>query len=128
MTPALRGSGTILLVEDMDQVRRAVASVLTRGGYTVIEAAGGEPALEVCAHHPGTIDLLLTDVVMPGMSGPVLAARAAPLRPTMKVVFMSGHAEEELVDRGATRGEVAFLAKPVPPALLLATLRRMLDG
>ena len=124
--PAPRGSGTVLLVDDMDPVRKAVAAVLRRGGYEVVEARGGEAALELCARHPGAIDLLLTDVVMPEVSGPALVARAAPLRPAMKVLYMSGHAEEDLVDRGAARGEVEFLGKPVPPAILLETVRRLL--
>jgi signal transduction histidine kinase len=123
-----RAAETILVVEDMDQVREAVATVLARGGYHVVKAGSGPEALRICGEHPGAIDLLLTDVVMPQMSGPALVAKASALRPAMQILYMSGHAEEEIVDRGGAHGEVAFIAKPIVPGELLRKIRELLGG
>ena len=124
----LRGSETVLLVEDDEQVRSLTLSILRRHGYDVVAAATGGDALLICKSHAGTIHLLLTDIVMPQMSGRELWERLAPLRPEMKVLFMSGYTDDAIVRHGALSAELAFIQKPLMPAALLAKLRQVLDG
>ncbi len=132
-TPAARssapgGSETILLVEDHAQVRRLNGLILRQQGYTVLEASDGLAALEVSAQHRGTIALLLTDVVMPRLSGKELAERLAPLRPEMRVLYVSGFDEDSIVHDGVLEEGVAFLQKPMAPEALLEKIRAMLDA
>ena len=122
------GSATVLLVEDEDAVRRLATRVLTRSGYHVLAAAGGEQALEVAARFEGTIDLLMTDVVMPGMSGRELAEVLLPARPTMRLLYASGYTEDAIVRHGVSRLETAFLEKPFTPNALLQKVRQVLDA
>ena len=124
----LRGSETILLVEDEDQVRAVALSALQRQGYEVISAHDGNEALHICERHPGLIHLLLTDVVMPQMSGPELAKRAVSLRPKMKVLCMSGYIDETVVRHGLYETGIAFLQKPIAPAMLARRIREILDA
>ncbi|HWN20364.1 MAG TPA: PAS domain S-box protein [Gaiellaceae bacterium] len=122
---AASGAETILLVEDEEMIRRLVRDVLTRSGYTVYDAPAGAPALELLRSHDGEIDLLLTDVVMPGMSGPTLAKIATEERPSLRVLFTSGYTNEpeEIVDAP----DSAFLAKPFSPHELVAKVREVLE-
>jgi PAS domain S-box-containing protein len=125
--PTLYGTETILLVEDEEQVRTIVLSILRRQGYRVIPAQHAGEALLLCEQHPGPIDLLLTDVVMPQMSGPQLAKRLASTRPEMKVLCMSGYTDDSIVRHGVLETGVAFLQKPVTPASLAKKVREVLD-
>ncbi|HEY3323026.1 MAG TPA: PAS domain S-box protein [Planctomycetota bacterium] len=117
---------TILLVEDEADVRDLMAEKLTECGYAVLTATNGEDALEVSTKHPGPIDALVTDVVMPGMNGSEVAERLRQARPTMKVLFVSGYAADSVVRHGAVEGNVKFLAKPFGPAALAKRLAEML--
>jgi two-component system cell cycle sensor histidine kinase/response regulator CckA len=124
----LRGTETILLVEDEEQVRTVVVSILRRQGYRVLPAQHGGEALLLCERHPETIDLLLTDVVMPQMSGPELARRLAATRPKMKILCMSGYTDDSIARHGALESDMAYLQKPVTPQTLTAKVREVLDS
>jgi DNA-binding NtrC family response regulator len=123
---AARGSETILLVEDEEGVRRLLQHVLAREGYNVIEAAGASEALELYRQLRRPVDLLLTDVVMPRISGRDLAERMLKLQPGLKIVFMSGYADE--ASAGAGKQAALFLTKPLRPAMVAASVREVLDG
>ena len=122
------GTETILLVEDEDAVRRLARRALEMSGYRILEASHGGEALRVCGEHGGMIDLLLTDVVMPLMSGAELAEQLKPLRPDMRVLFMSGYTEDALGKHGVLAPETAFLYKPFTPDSLRRTVRKTLDS
>jgi PAS domain S-box-containing protein len=124
----LRGVETILLVEDDEAVRPLVRAVLGSHGYTVLEASRGEDALATCQHHAGPIHLLLTDVVMPGMSGGELAKRLATLYPQMKTLYMSGYANGGIAHRGVLEPDAAFLQKPFTPDALARKVAEVLNG
>jgi two-component system cell cycle sensor histidine kinase/response regulator CckA len=104
-----------------------VRSILQRSGYLVLDAPGGPDALLLCEQHQH-IDLLLTDVVMPRMSGAQLAAQLHVQRPELKVLYMSGYTENAVVLHGVLRAEVAFVQKPITPAVLLTRVREVLDA
>jgi two-component system cell cycle sensor histidine kinase/response regulator CckA len=110
--PATRGSETVLLVEDEQAVRRATAEFLVMQGYTVLEAKDGVDALSVANHHRSNIDLLVTDVVMPNMSGGQLAEELVHLRPATKLLFVSGYAGKTVIDHKVFDLETNFLQKP----------------
>ena len=120
-----RGAETILLAEDEDAVRKLVLEVLSQRGYTVLQASEPEEALQLSLRHPGKIDLLLTDVVMPQMSGRELADRLAPSRSDMKVLFISGYTEDALPGNW---NQAALLKKPFTPAALALKVRQILDN
>ncbi|MBV9880486.1 MAG: response regulator [Gemmatirosa sp.] len=122
------GRETILLVEDEDAVRTIVRETLTRRGYRVLSAPDGPRAVEVARDHDGEIDLLLTDVVMPGMNGRELAERLTRQRPGLRVLFMSGYTEDEVLHRGVSADEMALLDKPFTPDALGAHVRAVLDA
>jgi two-component system cell cycle sensor histidine kinase/response regulator CckA len=124
----LRGSETILLVEDEAQVRAVAHGILARKGYRVLVAASGGEALLLCEKHAGVIDLLLSDVVMPQMSGPELARRLATLRPTMKILCMSGYTDDAVVRHGALEAGIAFIQKPFTLDTLARKVREVLDA
>ena len=115
ITASFRGEETVLLVEDEDVLRALLAKFLRLYGYSVLEARHGGEALLTCERHQGPIHLMVTDVVMPQMSGRELADRLTPLRPEMKVLFMSGYTEDALVQHGVADLSVAFLQKPFKP-------------
>jgi CheY-like chemotaxis protein len=121
------GTQTILVAEDDEAVRGLVRTILERLGYRVIVASSGEDALEQAAACATPIDLLLTDVVMPGINGPALARRLTTLRPEMKVVFMTGYADDAAVKDVAHRGAESLILKPFPPSLLATRVRAALD-
>lgn len=123
----LKGSETVLLVEDDQQVRALTMNILRRHGYHVLEASSGGDALLICEQYEGSVHLLLTDVVMPRMSGRQLWERLGPLRPGMKVLFMSGYTDDAIVRHGVLSSELDFVQKPLLPATLLAKVRAVLD-
>jgi len=123
----LRGSETILLTEDDEQVRELACTVLRKHGYHVIDAPTGGDALLICEQYRGAIHLLLTDVVMPRIGGRQLWERLAPLRPGMKVLFMSGYTDDAIIHHGVLSSEFAFVQKPLMPLVLLTKLRSVLD-
>jgi CheY-like chemotaxis protein len=123
----LKGTETILLVEDEEAVRELARDILQRHGYTVLEAGNGGEALLACERHQGPIPFLLTDVVMPQMSGPQLAERLLPLHPEMKVLYMSGYTDDAVIRHGVMDAGIAFIQKPFTPATLTRAVREMLD-
>lgn len=123
-----RGTETILLVEDEDAVRMLVLTILKGKGYAVLTARNGGEALLVCERHSGRIDLMLTDVVMPGMGGTELARRLIPLRPEMKTLYMSGYTDEAVGHSGVLDPGTRYIQKPFTPANLARAIREALDG
>jgi PAS domain S-box-containing protein len=124
-----RGNETILLAEDEDAVRNLVGSSLRRKGYTVLEAIDGIDALDICNRHDGAIDLLLTDVVMPRMGGRELADRVCEIRPSIRVLFVSGYTDGAVVLPGLPHSDSAsFLQKPFTTELLARRVREILDA
>jgi len=126
--PVARGTETVLLAEDSAAVRAVARQVLERQGYTVLEAPDGELALHLAQRHSGPIHLLLTDVVMPGMSGRQLADRLVPARPDMKVLYASGYTDDSVVPRGVLEEGMPYLQKPFTPASLARKVRDVLDS
>jgi signal transduction histidine kinase len=124
----LRGSETVLLVEDDPQVRAVARTLLSRHGYEVLDAVNPGEALLICEIHSGAIDLLVTDVVMPLMSGPQLARRLATLRPAMKVLYTSGYGRESMAPDDGIAEDDAFVAKPFTPLELTRRVREVLDA
>ena len=121
------GPGTILLVEDEEQVRRLALTILRRAGFRVLEAEGPTQALALAEAYTGRIDLVLTDVVMPEMNGREFVQALAPKLPDVRVLYMSGYTERAIVHRGVLEPGIAFLQKPVTPDRLLAAVRRAMD-
>jgi PAS domain S-box-containing protein len=122
-----RGNETVLLVEDEEGVRKLVSHTLERVGFKVLQAPNGPEALEVSRSYHGPIHLLVSDVVMPRMSGSELASQLVKLRPQLKVLFMSGYVDEALVRHGVLHDEAAFLQKPFDAAALTAKVTEALN-
>ena len=123
-----RGVETILLVEDEERVRELVKEVLIKQGYTVITARDGKDALGAAAREARQIDLLLTDVVMPKMSGRELAEILVPMRPSLKVLYMSGYTDNAMLHKGTLDSETKFIQKPFTPDALARKVREVLDA
>ena len=121
-------SETILVVEDEETVRRLAREVLKMQGYTVLEARDGLEALAICDQQDMTIDLMLTDVVMPRISGPKLIKRALSIRPEMRIVCMSGYTDTSMLDHGEFDPSIPFLQKPFTPGALARKVREVLDS
>jgi PAS domain S-box-containing protein len=122
------GSETILVVEDNEMVRTVTCEILKRHGYTVVEARHGVDALDIARRYHGHIHLLLTDVVMPEMGGPELVSRLAPLRPRMKIVYVSGYTADAIDHQGMLNEGIEFLSKPVGLETLVRKVRAVLDA
>jgi len=123
-----RGTETILVVEDETTVRELARELLELNGYTVLEATHGQEALRICRTHDGPIHLMLTDVVMPHMNGHELAETLAPLRPGMKILYMSGYGEDSGVVRPILQSKTSFLRKPFTPDALAEKVRALLGA
>ncbi|HVS60422.1 MAG TPA: ATP-binding protein, partial [Gemmatimonadaceae bacterium] len=122
-----RGSETILLVEDEEAVRGLACRILERQGYRVIPAQHGREAMEIATKEEGQIDLVLTDVVMPGMNGRGLVERLSGIRPAIKSLYMSGYTDDDIIRRGFIEPSKSFLQKPFTSEALLQTVRKVLD-
>jgi two-component system cell cycle sensor histidine kinase/response regulator CckA len=122
-----QGGETILLVEDEESLRAVTRDMLVQNGYEILEADGGREALESAQRHHGPIHLLLSDVVMPEMNGPILAEKLAPSRPEMKVLFMSGYTDYAIGKHGVLEAGVHLLAKPYTREGLLSKVRAVLE-
>ena len=123
----LRGTETVLVVEDQAEVRKLTLAMLESQGYRLLEAANGSEALSLCERYPGPIHLLITDVVMPGMTGKELATLLLALRPSLKTLYTSGYTADAIVHQGMLDPGVAYLPKPFSPAQLAAKVREVLS-
>jgi PAS domain S-box-containing protein len=123
----LRGTETVLVVEDQPEVRRLTLAMLESQGYRLLEAANGTEALSLCERHPEPIHLLITDVVMPGMTGKELATRLLALRPSLKTLYTSGYTANAIAHEGVLDPGVAYLPKPFSRAQLAAKVREVLS-
>ena len=124
--PPSVGRETVLLVEDEDAVRRLARLSLERHGYTVLEAAGGEEAIQLSETFQGTVDILVTDVVMAGMNGREVSERLRASRPGLKVLYMSGYNDDAVVRNGLGEAPTAFLQKPFDSRILATRIREVL--
>jgi CheY-like chemotaxis protein len=120
------GTETILVIEDEDGVRSLIRVALESAGYKVLITENAESALAICAHHEGPIHLLLSDVVMPTMSGPVVAKQIASFLPNIKVLYMSGYTDDAIVHHGVLLEKMAFIQKPFSPLALRKKVREVL--
>jgi two-component system cell cycle sensor histidine kinase/response regulator CckA len=127
-TRSLQGSETILVVEDQDEVRTLIRKILEARGYRVLAAGNGAAALQTAALHPGPIHLLVTDVVMPGMSGRELSSQLTTTRKTMRTLYLSGYTDESIVRHGVLEHGVEFLQKPFTADGLARKVREVLEG
>jgi CheY-like chemotaxis protein len=124
---SLEGTETILLVEDEPNVRRVARKFLQKQGYTVLETGQPKQALPICQAHDGEIDLLITDVIMPDMSGRELAEHLGRMYANLKVLYISGYANEALNQQGLLGTGIAFLEKPFSSEALARSVREALD-
>ena len=123
-----RGGETILLVEDDDALRTVASRALRECGYAVLEAADGQQALRLCAQYDRSVSLVVSDMVMPEMSGAELAEHIAMSFPDVRVLLMSGYTRDEAARRGIASERYSFLEKPFTPTRLAARVRELLDG
>ncbi len=123
-----RGGGTVLVVEDDEQLRRLTHRALASQGYTVLEADRGSTALDIARRHKGEIDLLLTDVIMPDTNGPKLAETIRAARPGLRVLYMSGYPDGAIASHGMLEPGVAYLAKPFTTEAITRKVREVLEA
>jgi two-component system, cell cycle sensor histidine kinase and response regulator CckA len=121
------GTETVLVVEDEDRVRNLCVQILERLGYKVLRGSNGAEAIGVAEKHGDRIDLLVTDVVMPGMSGAEMAAQLVLHHPEMKVLFTSGYTDDAIVRHGVLDEGVSFIGKPYTPSALAKKVREVLN-
>jgi len=126
--PAARGIETVLLVEDEEDVRAVTREMLAQAGFTVLEAASADEAERICRDDRGPVHLLLTDVVMPRVSGIELVARLRPLPAAMRVLYMSGYADDVVLRHGGFESGARLLRKPFTRDALIRAVREALDG
>lgn len=124
----LRGSETVLLVEDEASLRELLREALEANGYSVLEARDGAEALQIARAHAGPIQIMVTDVIMPGMTGPKIVEHVAQTRPEMKALYISGYSDESVIRHGLIGPGRAFLSKPFGPEVLLRRLRELLHA
>jgi nitrogen-specific signal transduction histidine kinase len=127
-TDSAAGTETILVVEDEKGVRSLIRLALISAGYKVLEVEDGKSAVAMCANYDGPIHMLLTDVVMPQMSGPAVAGKVATLRPGIKVLYMSGYTDDAMVHHGVLGQDTPFIQKPFSPTGLRQKIREVLGG
>jgi two-component system cell cycle sensor histidine kinase/response regulator CckA len=125
--PERRPSESVLIVEDNEAVRSMLCRVLRTSGYRVLEAANANAALQVCAAQPLAIDMLISDVVMPEMSGIDLATELKRAHPSMRVLLMSGYSGTAMMRHGEIRSDIPFLEKPFNPETITRKVREVLD-
>jgi CheY-like chemotaxis protein len=128
VSPSPGGAETILIVEDEVAVRRMASRALASQGYAILEAENGAQALDLLARAQAPVDLVLSDVVMPVLNGRELSERLAADRPEIRVLFMSGYTDDDIIRRGLLRPGVPFLQKPFMPADLSRKVREVLDA
>ncbi len=128
LRPVRGGSETVFVVEDEEAVRKLARSILVGHGYRVLEAGSGEEALRLAATHEGPIDILVTDIVLPGINGRKTAEELLRDRPALKVLYISGYSDDKLAVDGVLGSGVSFLEKPFTPEALARKVRRVLDG
>jgi DNA-binding NtrC family response regulator len=124
----ISGSETVLIVEDDDALRNITKKMLQKYGYNILEAENGEKALNIGETHEGPIHLLLTDVVMPVMSGSDLSEKLQSIRPETRVIYMSGYTDNAIVHHGILKQKINFIEKPFSPESLSKKVRQVLDG
>ena len=122
------GHETILVVEDDDATRALISDVLRTYGYTVLETGDPLEAIAIGEHHAGPVHLLFTDVVMPGLRGPALAARLRALRPEIALLYTSGYTDGAILSRDTIEPPGLFLQKPLTPAVIVRAVRDALDA
>jgi len=125
---ASRGGEVVLVAEDDDGVRSIINLILVRNGYTVLEARNGQAAVDLATQYKSRIDLLVTDVVMPGMNGFQLAQQLQTLHPETQILFISGFPNHPALRQEALNGDVNFLQKPLSASSLTRKVREILDG
>jgi two-component system, cell cycle sensor histidine kinase and response regulator CckA len=123
-----RGTETILLVEDEEPLRKVIIELLTQIGYHVLSAANGKEAIEVAKTYPEKIHLLITDVIMPEISGPELAGELCAARPDLKVIYISGYTDDSLAPEGVLQPGTVLVNKPFSVRVLSAKMREVLDS
>ena len=123
-----RGLETILLVQDEEALRKLTVGVLVQLGYNVLSARTGDEALALAAQYAGTIDVVLTDVIMPGLNGRQVADALRAVRPAVKVLYMSGYSDQVLAQRGCLAPGIELLEKPFPKERLARRLRSVIQG
>jgi CheY-like chemotaxis protein len=123
----VRGTGTVLVVEDQEEVRGFVVQALRERGYDVLSAGDGEQAISTAAQHSGNIDVLLTDVVLPGINGREVAERLKHARSSLKVIYTSGYTQDLIADRGVLHSDVSFVPKPYTAEQIAAKVRETLQ-